>query len=283
MKPARSAIARCIRRFITLAAAAWFLSNGEIRADDPASATWHSELESAVTGGNTDDGGTSTSFSASAWRQWATGWPDTYWLTGLQLDHYTFADGPIPRLQDYAALLGLQYRRNGETAAQLTLRPGYYFAQHARRDAWDIPVDCVTGIPFTDTFNGVIGFSSGRFYHHPLPIFGLVWDPAPHWHCQLVYPEPALEYAASSTLTLRLAGELVGGGFLNDTPSGGTTPVEYSSYRVGLGATQKVTPHCKLGLMLGVEAMRDFDAFRSTGRTHGGAAGYIGISATLSR
>lgn len=262
MNPRRPVAFLGIRYLVTSCALA-LLAECPARASAPAEAAWQGGVDASLAGGRADDGGATAALSASGWRQVPTGWHDTFWLLGGEYDRYEFSAGAPGRLQALAALLGIEYRRDGETAARLTLRPGLYFSQRARRDSWDIPVDFVSGVPLAGRINGVVGFSSARFYRHPLPIFGVVYDFAPRWRLQLVYPEAALEYTASTAWQWRLGGELLGGGFLDDRSPGAPTPIEYSSYRVGLRATHAWAQGGKLAVGVGFEVLRRFDAFRS--------------------
>lgn len=247
------------------------------------------EFESAVTGACHLDGaspgasGTTLANSLEVATRGPLNWPGLYWRAGIQADRFDFTGGPFRRLQDYAGVVGLEYYRDGEQAAELKLHPGWYFDDHASAKAWDIPVDLISGVPISRSVNGVVGFSNARFYHHPLPIFGLVWTPTSDIRVQLVYPETAVEYTLSRSVTVRLGGELVGGGFLARDATGHDAPVEYSSYRVGLGVTRTWAPGCKIGVSAGAEALREFDAFRSTGRSHGSGAGYVSLNVTLAR
>ncbi len=249
------------------------------------------ELDSVTTGscrlegaGAGDPGGNSGAVTASFLKRNALGAKGWYWGGGMQAENFFFGgDGAGPRrLQDYAALLTLEYFEGSEPAAALTLRPGWYFENHPTSAAWDIPVDLVTGFPVTRNVNGVIGFSNGRFYHHALPIFGLVWTVGPRVRIEAVYPEPALVVTINPAMSLRVGGELAGAGFLGD-PRPGRTVVEYSSYRLGAELSGEWHPGLRLALGAGVEAERSFDFFSQGRRLHGSGAGYLKISATFLR
>ncbi len=249
------------------------------------------ELDGVTTGpcrlegaGAGDTGGASEAVTASFLKRNALAAGGWYWSGGLQAENYFFAgDGAGPRrLQDCAGLLSLEYFEGSEPAAALTLRPGWYFENHPTSAAWDFPVDLVTGFPVIRDVNGVIGFSNGRFYHHALPIFGVVWTAGPRVRFEAVYPEPALVVTFDPTTTLRLGGELAGAGFLGD-PRSGRTVVEYSSYRVGAELTGEWLPGLRLALGAGVEAERSFDYFSQDRRLHGRGSGYLKVSVTFLR
>lgn len=210
------------------------------------------------------------------------GW---YWSGGVQAENFSFSNDRViglRRLQDYAAVLSLEYFAGAENVAALTVRPGWYFENRVSSAAWDIPVELTTGVPLTKSLSGVVGFSNSRFYHHALPIFGVVWTSSPRLRFELVYPEPAVVFTLSPAMQLRLGGELTGAGFLSDARPVRTV-VEYTSYRVGAEWSDTWRPGFKLALGAGVEAERTFDFFRRQGRVHGGGAGYLKISATYSR
>jgi hypothetical protein len=208
------------------------------------------------------------------------GW---YWSYGVQAEKYSFAGGQAwpQRLQDYTALLTLEYYEGAESVAALTIRPGWYFENHPSATAWDVPVDLTGGLPVTRDLSAVLGFSNGRFYHHALPILGLVWIASPRLRIELLYPEPALIVTLGPTANLRLGGELIGAGFLSDArPT--RTAVEYTSYRVGAEWNQTLDSGLKLAFGAGVEVERSFDYFRRPQRLHGAGAGYLKISASYS-
>ena len=203
---------------------------------------------------------------------------------GAQVENYSFSGGPAwpQRLQDCAAVLSLEYFQGTEKAAVLTVRPGWYFENHPTSAAWDVPVDLAAGFPVMGGINGVLGFSNGRFYHHPLPIFGFLWTANPRVRLEMVFPEPALVVTLGSSTALRLGGALAGGGFLSD-PRPVRTVVEYTSYRVGVEWSKTWPSGFKLALGTGVEAVRNFDYFQEQRRMHGSGAGYLKLSSTFSR
>ena len=145
-----------------------------------------------------------------------------YWGYGLQAEKFSFEGnkGLPRRLQDYAAVFALEYYEGTEPVAALILRPGWYFADRVTANAWDVPVDLTTGLPIARNLNGAIGFSNSRFYHHPLPIVGVVWMVNEHVRIEAIYPEPAVVFTLSATCSLRLGGELTGGAFPWTAPRG---------------------------------------------------------------
>jgi hypothetical protein len=200
---------------------------------------------------------------------WYCGW-------GLQDDVFWFGAIPglqIRRLQDLAAQLSVEYFIQAEEVAALTLHPGLYYENKPDSSCWDIPVDLESGIPISKDFNGAIGFSNARFYHHALPIAGFVWDLAPGVHLQAVYPEPALVITLRSGLELQLAGQLVGGGFETD-PEPVRTRVEYYGYQVGANLSYKLRRALTLTLGGGEEVEREFDFFQAGRDLHAGSVPY---------
>ena len=250
-----------------------------------------SEFSSSMTGGCKIEGpgvnapGAGSSEIIMSWLgRHALGPKGWYCSFGAQAENFFFPGGPgwPGRLQDYAALVSLEYFQGTEKAAALTVRPGWYFENHPSSAAWDVPVDLAAGFPLTRDISGVLGFNNGRFYHHPLPIFGFVWAKSPRTRLEMVFPEPALVMTLGPASALRLGGELVGGGFLGD-PRPLRTVVEYTSYRVGAEWSNTWPSGFKLTLGGGVETVRNFDLFREQRRLHGSGAGYLKISATYSR
>lgn len=218
----------------------------------------------------------SMSLTTSALRRWQIGNGNWYQGIGLKVERFSFTtkEAPLPsRLQDYAAQLSLERFEEGVCVAALTLSPGWYFEQHVTRSALDIPFEVFSGIPISSEVNGVLGVSNGRFYHHAVPIAGLVWQVTPHARIEAIYPAPALVLTSFQKLVLRLGGELYGGGFRTDASRDGNGVVEYDSYRVGATINYSWRG-LQLTLGAGREAERNFDFFRQGQRLHGGGASY---------
>jgi hypothetical protein len=210
------------------------------------------------------------------------GW---YWGFGFQAEQFSFEGtaGRPQRLRDMAGVLKVEYfTEDGEPAAALALRPGWYFGEHATGKSWDVPVELTSGVPIMRGLDGVVGFSNGRFYHHAVPIAGLVWTISPRLRVEAIYPEPAVVWTLSARNSLRLGGELSGGGFLLRTPDGDRV-VEYVNYRVGVAWTAKWRAGFETTLGAGVETNRDFDFFRENKKLHESGAGYLRLSTTISR
>ena len=229
-------------------------------------------------------GGTSRATSMSLLDRRAlppAGW---YWSWGGQAESYSFGGTAATpgRLEDYAGVFSIEYYQGGEKAAMLTFRPGWYFQDHAVMAAWDVPVDLAVGIPLAGPVSGVVGFSNARFYHHALPILGLVWIANPRVRLELVYPEPAVVITLGATGSLRLGGELTGAGFLADSTAG-RPPVEFSSYKAGAEFSAEVSRGVRLALGSGVELERSFDFFSQNRRFHGHGAPYVRIGLTFAR
>jgi hypothetical protein len=229
-------------------------------------------------------GGDSTAVTLSGVSRYGLPFKGWYYSAGAQAENYFFAANPAwpRRLQDYAALVSLEYFEGAENVAALTVRPGWYFENHPAAAAWDVPVDLTIGFPVRPALDGVAGFSNARFYHHALPVLGLIWTINPQWRIELVYPEPAMVVTFGPAMSLRLGGELIGAGFLSDARPV-RTPIEYESYRVGAEWSDAGPAGLKFALGAGVEAERDFDFFRQENRLHGSGAGYLKISASYSR
>lgn len=228
--------------------------------------------------------GDSRSITASGLARRAVAPSGWYLAAGVQAENFFLPnDAGVPeRLQDYAAVFSLEYYVGDEIAGAFTVHPGWYFAGHATAAAWDVPVDFAAGLPVTADLSGVLGFSNARFYHHALPVIGLIWTAGKRLRVEAVYPEPALVMSINRTTSLRLGGEVGGGGFLADEPSGRTV-VEYVSYRVGAELSGTWRPGAKLTLGAGVEPVRSFDFFRRRERLHGGGGAFLKVSATFSR
>jgi hypothetical protein len=208
-----------------------------------------------------------------------------YWFAGLHGEAYWFESrGPFPlqHLQGYAAQFGLEYLRNGETAAKITLRPGFYFENDLTGSAWDIPIDFVTGLPVTQDISGIIGISAARFYHRPIPVLGISWLIRPAYRLNLAFPEPSFVIQVKPGVEARLGGTLIGSGYRLD-PGSNYSKVEYTEYRVGPGVTAEVRPGVKLTGEAGYVTARRFDFFEESQRFKTGGAPYVHLGIEFSR
>ncbi len=167
------------------------------------------------------------------------------------------------QLQDFAVPLTIEYFRGSEVAASVSIKPGFYFENQVEWNAWDIPVEGVTGIPISPSVNGVVGVNAARFYHYPIPIaVGFSWKVNDRWKLDGVYPEPAIIYRFSPVFETRLAGQLVGGGFRVSSNDRGSK-VEYSAYRIGLGVSYLTQVQWRINIDRGYQVRRTFDFFEN--------------------
>jgi hypothetical protein len=250
---------------------------------------WESEFSTTFIGstrlegsGPAQSAGRSQAFVLSLLGRQALPAKDFYLAGGVQAESFHFSGSSIAprRLEDFAAILGAEYRRDGEVAAELMLRPGWYFENQPNARAWDVPFDLITGVPLVKPVDGVIGVTNARFYHHALPIFGLVANLGPHTRLQLVYPEPALIFSPRADRSWRIRGELTGTGFRRDGPASRSV-VEYASYQVGAEFRRAWPDGRELTVAAGVEAVRSFDFFRERQRWHGGGAPFVKLGLRL--
>ena len=209
----------------------------------------------------------------------ALGPSDWYVGYGLQADQYKFS-GPSAwpsRLQALAVPLKLQYFKGEELAAEFSALPGFYWGASGSSQAWDVPVQLVSGVPLGANFNGVVGISNGRFYHHPLPIIGLVWAQSSTWRLEAVFPEPALIYHPELGTELRCGGELFGGGFRIDDQAHRSV-VEYSSYAVGVTYRRSVPGQMSWSVGGGLLTLGAADFFRNNQRLKAGNTAYLQVT-----
>ena len=207
-----------------------------------------------------------------------------YFEYGIQSDVYSFTGvSALPRrLQDVSGLFAISYFDGTEEVAALTVQPGWYFGHHLTRAAFDVPVEFTAGIPLADNINAVIGARTSRFFKHPEPIAGFVWQARPFLRIEATYPEPAVVWVLNQTAELRIGGDLSGAGFSAEL-AGKPAIVEYTSYRIGAEFKKTLEPGLQLSLGLGVEVERSFDYFREHQRFHGSSAPFLKIGVLFKR
>jgi hypothetical protein len=91
-----------------------------------------------------------------------------------------------------------------------------------RLSSLDVPVEGFGIVPIRGPLNAVLGASYARFYHHPIPMLGLLWDISSALRLEAIYPEPAFIWTPNKIWKLQLYSELVGGGFEANAAPGRT-------------------------------------------------------------
>lgn len=100
-----------------------------------------------------------------------------------------------------------------------------------------------------------------------LPVFGLVWRPAPQWSVSAGFPKTAVTYHFSRELSLGLAVTGAGGAFkMKDELSPGAagyslrgSRLEQRELRVGLDAVWRISSALRLSAMVGEVVYRKFE------------------------
>jgi hypothetical protein len=202
----------------------------------------------------------------------------------VQSDIYSFTGvSALPRkLQDVSGLFAISFFEGSEEVAALTVQPGWYFEHRITRAAFDVPVEFTAGIPLADNISAVIGARDARFFKHPEPIVGFVWQAQPFLRIEATYPEPAVVWSLNQTTELRVGGELSGAGFAAEL-AGKPAIVEYTSYRVGAEFRKSLVTGFQVLLGLGVEAERTLDFFHEHQRFHGSGAPFLKIGVLFKR
>jgi hypothetical protein len=204
-------------------------------------------------------------------RRFALGVDGLYWGLGLQGEVFSFGGAarmPSGNLRDFASTLSLEYYREGEQVASLSLKPGFYFEHEVRSDSFDVPAQLITGVPITQDVSGVVGGAAARFYRRPIPIAGLVWKFRPVWRLEAVFPEPALIYAPNKRSEARVGGELQSGGFRTGTGDS----LEYYSYQLKGRLDYSLNTALKVSCAIGYELSRTFDYSKQSQRYVGDGA-----------
>ena len=227
------------------------------------------------------DGSAAATEVALNWLQRDQLSPGSAWYAawGLQHEQFLFGAGralPFRRLEDVAVPLAVEYYVHGEEAASLTLRPGWYFANHPGSSSFDVPIEAVSGIPLAGA-SGAAWSGSTR----PASITGrsrssscIPWDIAPGVRLDAVFPEPSLEVTLGPRIKAAISGVLAGGGFQTTTGSR-RTPVEYTSYRLKATLRDQVWPWLAVTGGGGYEWAREFDFFRASRRIDGSGAPFF--------
>lgn len=197
-----------------------------------------------------------------------------YFRTGVEYERFGFggsANGLPSQLQSASAAVALEYIVENQAGVGIEIHPGFYFQDHIRSDAFDVPWRIYTTIPIRDRkFYIVIG-AAGSLYYNPvvLPVGGIIWILNSKVHVEGVFPKPAVVYNPNQRWEFRLGGEIDGGAFRTDTlvmankVRFNNAIVQYLEYRTGVKATYTGIKHVDLSVGAGYTLGRQFDFYRA--------------------
>ena len=202
-----------------------------------------------------------------------------YFQVGIDYERFDFGGGqagPLPgTLQNLNAPIGVVYLVQNQIGFLAQIRPGVYFEHHIDTGAFDIPVEIGGALPLKkDKLFLVYGIGTSILREWPvIPTVGLVWIINDKWRLFGVAPEPRLEYSYNNHLTLWVGGELLVESFKTDpnafalaprqrSTTGGSV-VDYTEYRVGLGATYTPVNYWDINVAAGYSLERTFDFWRA--------------------
>ncbi len=154
----------------------------------------------------------------------------------------TFADLP-PQTYDAFLDVGWNPQINNWLSAELGVRTGVYTDfDHFSSDSFRIMGRGVGVVRITPAFAAKVGVAYiDRNDIKLLPVAGVVWDPSPDAHYEIVFPRPKLARRwitlANHNLWYYLAGEYGGGSWtiVRDGPPEFVDAVDYNDIRVVLG------------------------------------------------
>jgi hypothetical protein len=198
-----------------------------------------------------------------------------YFRTGVEYERFDFGgieDNGLPsHLQAIYGHLAFEYVVKDHAGAGLELDPGFYFQDHIRGDAFDIPWKIFVSFPLKkDKIFGVIGLGGG-LYQDPIvaPGGGLIWLFNDKLRLEGVFPKPALVYDLNDDWQFRIAGNLYYESFRTDdvfTPLHKlrvhNAVVQYNEDRMGFQVSYSGIKHFKISALAGYTFVRDFNFFR---------------------
>ncbi len=142
-------------------------------------------------------------------------------------------------LQAVSGIISLEYLVNGQPAALIRARPGFYYSDDIHSDAFDVPTVASIGFNITKGLIGVVGvtYSHLRKNAPVLPIAGFIWDINPQWQVYGIAPEPRVIYKPNQDLQLFTGLEITGGSYHlgDDLKEYEGDTVNYNEIRIGAG------------------------------------------------
>jgi hypothetical protein len=201
---------------------------------------------------------------------------------GFDLQRYDFdlpASVPLSHtLQSFALILGADLQLGEAWLARVEIQPGFYSGNHGiEGDDFNIPL-VVGGSFFVNSeLQFVLGLSVDLNRRYPvLPAAGLRWRITREWVLNAVLPTPRLEYSFNPNLTLYAGADLridtyrVDGslGRAHDLPELDNAVVEYSQFRIGVGASWKINSSATLEIEAGAVPVHEIDYHRTDVRFH---------------
>jgi len=190
---------------------------------------------------------------------------------GLALRRFDFGDNRsfAPNtLQNYGAIVGLEYKTANGLGFCLDSRPGLYFSHDLNGNSFDSPTTLTLSYPLMEGQMVLVGgMRASILSGYPvLPVGGILWHINNAWDLQAVVPKPRLVYKANDKLELYGGGELVGGSFRVDSSDhqnlNGTT-VDYYEVRTGAGVSYQPWTLGTLDFGAGYALIRKFDFHRA--------------------
>ena len=213
-----------------------------------------------------------------------------YFRAGVEYERYDFSgtDNGLPdHLQAAMVHVGLEYVVNNHGAVGIELRPGFYFQDNVRGDAFDFPWRIFVSMPLKkDKIYGVLGLGGALYQHPPVaPGGGIIWLISDKFRFIGVFPRPALIYQPNSDWDFRIGGELNYTSFRTDDVL--TTErklqlhnaiVQYSENRAGAQVTYSGFKPFKIIAGAGVTIAREFNFFRDNQKKRIDPAPYVRIA-----
>jgi len=176
---------------------------------------------------------------------------------------------------------------NNHGAVGIELRPGFYFQDNVRGDAFDFPWRIFVTMPLKkDKIYGVLGLGGALYQHPPVaPGGGIIWLISDKFRFIGVFPRPALIYQPNNDWDFRVTGELNYTSFRTDDVL--TTErklqlhnaiVQYSENRAGVQVAFFGFKPFKIIAGAGVTIAREFNFFRANQKKRIDPAPYVRIA-----
>jgi hypothetical protein len=214
-----------------------------------------------------------------------------YFRAGVEYERYDFGgsnNGLPDHLQGLYSHLAVEYVVKDFPGAAIEIEPGFYFQDHIRGNAFNVPGRAYFSFPLKkDTIFATLGIGWGQFQDPVVaPGGGITWLISNKWRLQAVFPKPALVYQPNDDWDIRAVGELNFLGARTDQVH--TTEqklqvdnalVQYSEYRAGLQVGYSGFKPLKISAGAGYTLERDFDFFRINQSKKTDPAPYIRIAA----
>lgn len=204
---------------------------------------------------------------------------------GVRYGRFDFSGSyaPLPDLlQDFSAVIALEYLSQGGVAFSIETRPGFYFSHDISGQSFDSPtLGTVTFAIIQGRFYVVGGIWATSLGEYPIiPLGGVLWHISDQWELRCIVPDPRLVYTPVKGIEVWVGGQVTGGAYRTDRNESDSAKLnaatlQYYEWRAGGGITCTRFKPFVIDLIAGYAIERVFNYHRAGETFRADGASYI--------